>query len=479
MTNKHKINNRKKKRKRYNAQHLSAYRQAILEHENSIWKPTPFNYYRYNAIVDMSDTWFTIKRKLAHDQNKTCDINNNYDYTFKSESELIKCKKVILFLNEEQKLLLHNWFDAYAHIYNVTIRYIKNNYDPFSFEKVKWENIRTNYLKRYRDDIIERSQMDKYIEKDKIIKNTKIKTHIADCAIQDACANYNTSIDNLAKKRIKHFRIRYWRKNKRTKTIRIEPSFFVKSSICPTLFGNIIAKYRTSRKFVDFDLNTVNKTCTIHYDKMTNIYTLLVPEQIKREQIDDQKRKIVNGDLGLRKFMTCLSENETLQIGTECKEVIGSLIKKKENMMKRENIPKKIRKKHELRINRKITNYVDELHWKVANYLTDNYSFVRIGDMSAKSIVSKNGNMSPTNKKLVMALNFYKFRQKLEYKCQIKRVKYELVNESYTSKVCTSCTNVNDKLGASEIYKCKKCGLKMDRDEHSGRGIHIKQFIKK
>lgn len=40
-------------------------------------------------------------------------------------------------------------------------------------------------------------------------------------------------------------------------------------------------------------------------------------------------------------------------------------------------------------INRKIEHMINDLHWKTIKHLTNNYSNILLGNMSAKSIVKK------------------------------------------------------------------------------------------
>ena len=71
-------------------------------------------------------------------------------------------------------------------------------------------------------------------------------------------------------------------------------------------------------------------------------------------------------------------------------------------------------------IYRKIRNYVDELHWKTIRYLTNNYDNILIGDMSSKSIVSKEGSLTKMEKRIIHKLSFYKFRLRLKQKSEHK-----------------------------------------------------------
>jgi len=66
----------------------------------------------------------------------------------------------------------------------------------------------------------------------------------------------------------------------------------------------------------------------------------------------------------------------------------------------------------------------------------------------------------------------------LRDKCQEKNIKLKIVNESYTSKTCGKCGEINQDLGASKNFKCEKCGLETDRDYNGSRNILIKNINK-
>ena len=106
-------------------------------------------------------------------------------------------------------------------------------------------------------------------------------------------------------------------------------------------------------------------------------------------------------------------------------------------VLSNENIDKKIKSKNEKVVNKKIKNLVNELHWKTINYLTKNYETVLIGNMSSKNIVSKNGNLNRMTKRIALHLNFYKFQERLKYKCNIRETKYGKIYEWLTSKMCS------------------------------------------
>jgi putative transposase len=42
-----------------------------------------------------------------------------------------------------------------------------------------------------------------------------------------------------------------------------------------------------------------------------------------------------------------------------------------------------------------------------------------------------------------------------------------MVDERYTSKICSKCGNLKEDLGGNKIYKCNECKMEIDRDVNS------------
>ena len=76
-------------------------------------------------------------------------------------------------------------------------------------------------------------------------------------------------------------------------------------------------------------------------------------------------------------------------------------------------------------------------------------------------------------KRIALALSFYKFRERLKYKCFVKKCDYKKVKEYYTSKMCSVCTFYNDKLKNEEIFECPECDIIIGRDENASRNIYF------
>jgi len=123
---------------------------------------------------------------------------------------------------------------------------------------------------------------------------------------------------------------------------------------------------------------------------------------------------------------------------------------------------------------KKIKNMISEMHWKVASFLIKNYDTIMYPDFRTSQMVRKGKALSRSTRRLMNMFSFYKFKEKLLYKCQTYGKKLLIVDESYTSCTCGVCGEITR--NAEEIYECNYCGLVIDRDAIASRNILIKNL---
>ena len=73
-------------------------------------------------------------------------------------------------------------------------------------------------------------------------------------------------------------------------------------------------------------------------------------------------------------------------------------------------------------------------------------------------------------------LSHYSFRQRLMHTAKRYKRKVHIVPESYTSKTCTSCGDINEKC-TNEYLTCPKCNIELQRDKRGSRNIYIKNIL--
>lgn len=420
-----------------------------------------------------TNSWFEINKFNVK------EVSNNLKYKTSFPKEVINCIKIKMILNENQKKIINKWMDASTEMYNKALQYIRENCDFFKnniirkhlhhISKTKLTNfqfLRKN-LKEIRNNIQNKTDL-------KFEKNTKIHIHTLDYIIKQLTSNIKSAISNLINSNIKRFRIKFWKNNRPSKTIEIEKQYILQNKICPKILDDIKYEYNKT----SYELPKINSNVKINYNSILDEYSLIIPFKNKPKLSFENKNKIISLDPGLRTFLTGVSENASYDICPGVNKKLRKYIKRNNKIQFNENISQKIKKKNEKMINKKIWNLTEDLHWKSIKFLTDNFSTILLGDMSAKSIVQKKKSvLSKESKVACLRTRYYEFRNRLEYKCNLTKTNYKKINEQYTSKICSICGNYNEKFKDEKIYFCYKCNTSIDRDINGARNIMIRSKL--
>mgnify|MGYP005992635901 CR=1 FL=1 len=439
---------------------------------NNLWLPK--NGIKLKKLK--TNTWFNIEESNGKVLNTKGKKSKKQLPKFKPKkikydkhiSVKIKAKKVILQLTNEQKILINNWINHYRLMYNEALKYIKKyirENKGIKDIKIKFHNVRKALY-----DIKFKIQGLSQIASNEA--NTKIKIHDLDYAIKLACSNYKSALTNLYRHHTKRFRIRYWRQNKSIKVMDLEKNNFNYETIRYDVLGNVDGTCDGEK----FDFNAVVKDSRICYNDKTGNYILYVPVDVTDKKVKKHKNKLISLDPGTRTFMTGITENKVVKIGDKCQDKIKKHLKKIDKIKKNDDLSKGKKSKIEKKINRRIINCIDEMHWKSIRYLTKNYKSILIGDLSSKRIVSNKGtnNLNKMTKRISLRFKFYEFRQRLAYKCEVLGNNYKCVNESFTSMTCCNCGTIDENLGSNKVYKCQSCKKIIDRDVNGARNIYLK-----
>jgi len=217
----------------------------------------------------------------------------------------------------------------------------------------------------------------------------------------------------------------------------------------------------------------------------------------KLEKINNKNRnKIISIDPGVRSFITGYDPNGTIiesyneiiyRIKDNYKRIDNNnrIISKKDELNLSSKKYKKLKRMNNKKYN-KIKNMVDDMHNKVSNYLASNYETILYPPLKVKEIIkgynaplldgARVNALKARKTRLLNTLSFYMFTNKLISQSEKHNTKLYLVTEAFTSKTCTKCGTINDKLKDSKIFKCSKCKLKIDRDHNGARNILLKHI---
>lgn len=378
-----------------------------------------------------------------------------FDKNEPTKDNMFKTFKYTLNPDKSQFKLLLGFCDAYIEMYNLTIKKIKE-------ERKIQRNIQNKNIKYCEMNYIPNvGILKKYFVNDKenLSKKYKINKHTLDYAINDVITMFKSIVTNQRNGHVKNSKMRYLKKSKNSKIFKVEKNSCTNESF----FSSILGKKLSITPFINYK-NECETVYIVQFNKKENKFFLLKKVKI----IETSKNKVNNSisiDLGVRTIITGISENHILEIGKN----VSEKIKKKINKIQ---ILTKINKKRKInKIEKSITNYVNDFQWKTSNYLVSNYEHIVVGNFSTNSMKKKYNN--DTNLEVMKCLNMFNFRQKIKYKCLKHKKKYIKVNEAYTTKLCVNCSYYND-IGSSKIYKCSNCNKTYDRDIKSAGCIYLK-----
>ena len=191
-------------------------------------------------------------------------------------------------------------------------------------------------------------------------------------------------------------------------------------------------------------------------------------------------------DPGVRSFLTGFDGQKFIDIGNKditriyrigrhIDELIStkSTLKGRLNKHKRQRIQQKI---DNLLV--RIRNLIDEVHKKVAKWLTTEYRIIFLPTFETSQMVAKSGErkrkIRTKTVRQMLSWAHYRFKQTLKFQALKRGATVIDVSEEYTSKTCTKCGKVHQKLGSSKHFNCPHCGQKMPRDWNGALGIFLK-----
>ncbi len=132
-------------------------------------------------------------------------------------------------------------------------------------------------------------------------------------------------------------------------------------------------------------------------------------------------------------------------------------------------------RKAAVRMRLRIRHLVDELHWKTAAHLTTQFTDIVCPPFTTAAMAKRaSRKVGRTTVRNMLTLSHYTFRMRLLNKASTNGCRVHVLSEAYTTKTCTSCGALNDRVGGSEVFACRACGLRIDRDIGGARNIFLR-----
>ena len=190
------------------------------------------------------------------------------------------------------------------------------------------------------------------------------------------------------------------------------------------IFG--IEQKDKKRKTYSFKELKNKKSLEIIYEKETDRYFLYSPVEVDFFPTDDnrndnqgtffeKKGRIISLDPGIRKFMVGYDpQGSSIFIGDKASIELTKLLLEIDKRISK-NKPTQDQQRY-------VKNLVNELHWKTISFLIKNYDVILLPDFRVKQMV-KGRRLANITKRLMMMFSFYKFQERLTYKCKSIRKK--------------------------------------------------------
>jgi len=447
-------------------------------------------------------SWFSIKKRLPPKKNLSEISSPLLQYSpedsmvsgvtpskGKLEPKPLRTLKLRIFPNQNQKETLQLMFSQFRWYYNAILE-VTNDYFDDILQKKKY----SLYSLR---DLLRKHEYTETIAGNVIFKelvyneeknefplppwwvDSGVHNRIPRGAVCKFTSSLNSTISNFRNGNCKMFEMKCMSKKSFTEYLHFEDKSF------PSFIRQIDSKYwftTPDRRRVHIPYSDIEsqKGLEVIYEKETGRYFLHVPVERDWFPQEDRRRenqarfmtkgdRVIALDPGVRKFLVGYDpQGKCYIIGEGAQKRLVSLLKK----VDLENSGT-IERRRVFLLWKQIKNLVSELHWKVSSFLVENYDTILLPDFRIKQMVKKGKPLGKMTKRLLNMFSFYKFKEKLQYKCNTYGKKLLIVDESYTSCTCGVCGTIN-KMGGKEIYLCQICGLEIDRDVIAARNILIK-----
>ena len=477
--------------------------QESKEISERLWLPTETECVESTLISSRASSkntpkgksWFSIKKRLPQKKNLSqtfspSSLSFPEDSTDsavipskeKLKSIPLKTLKIRIFPNQQKRETFQLMFDQYRWYYNAILQithdyhFQNGNYDKKKYSLYSLRDLlrKHEYHEEETDHVIFREFV--YNEERNEFPFPdwwdSIHNRIPRGAVAKFTSSLNSALSNKKNKNCKDFEMKFMSRKCPTEYLHFEDKSF------PSFIKEVESRYwftTRDRRRVHIPYSQIGsqKGLEVIHEKETGRYFLHVP--VERDWFPEEDRRhekqatyyskgnrVIALDPGVRKFLVGYDpKGKCYIIGEGAQKKLILLLKRVD----------KIEKSYLMW--QKIKNLISELHWKVSSFLVENYDTILLPDFRVKQMVKKGRTLGKMTRRLLNMFSFYKFKEKLQYKCDTYGKKLLIVDESYTSCTCGVCGEIN-KMGGKEIYLCQSCGLEIDRDVTGARNILIK-----
>ncbi|GAB1542979.1 hypothetical protein NUACC21_56530 [Scytonema sp. NUACC21] len=190
-------------------------------------------------------------------------------------------------------------------------------------------------------------------------------------------------------------------------------------------------------------------------------------------------------DPGVRTFLTGFDGGQLLEIGGGSISKIAVLCQRLDRLQSQIAKAKgrankrwrwKLRRQSEA-LRTRIRNLTNEIHNKASVFLTKNYKQIFLPTFeTSQMVVKKKRKLNSKTARNLLTWSHYRFKQTLKFHALKRDCVVHDVTEEFTSKTCSRCGHIHEKLGGNKKFKCPNCHHEISRDWNGAINIFIKSL---
>jgi putative transposase len=202
------------------------------------------------------------------------------------------------------------------------------------------------------------------------------------------------------------------------------------------------------------------KQVGIKCDTCGDYWLTIVTDYSKEVSLPDAITDSLGVDLGIKTTVSASNTSGTVVVQPERKQFLDNKNLKALKHAANDD-PKALPFVH-----RKIARRRDDYNWKLARKVVSTAENIYVGNVSVKWLIS--GKLARQASDIAPS----SLKNKMSCLAASAGRHFQEINEAYTSKTCSNCGHVKDKLKLSErIYECFSCNFILDRDLNAARNI--------
>ena len=393
------------------------------------------------------------------------------------------CRRVRLFADAEARQTLRRWFGCVRKTYNLALEALKTR---------KWKSgvILNKFWLR-----------DRFVSAHNVPSRFKYlldtPKHVREHAVFDLFNAYTTNFKKRKKQPDHVFDIKF--RSKKDSQAIVIPKDAIKTLkdgsvvMFPRMFRGVlkaVKRFRGREQAVLSPTKRLTHDCRLVMDRVGRFY-LCVPVDkatptLRARRGDDQAPdalpRIGSCDPGVRTFLTVYGARDgvALKIGDGDGTRLFRLMLHLDRMIARTKRSRCRRMRRRLRRaqdrqRKRIADLVAEVHRKAVRTLLDEFDVIIIPPFETSRMSRRSGRILATRTVRQMTTwSHFAFRTRLVQTAAAEGKSVVVAGEEYTSKTCTSCGWMNDRLGGAKQFRCRVCNVTTDRDLAGARNILLK-----